>query len=244
MKHILFLYLLIVSAPVTIAQQTPQQQKPLLPPGALVKRAPEMATWTLTFVPTDDKNGSNVGGGAATNPTGGTVGPGALAKKIVRMITVVKTGHIYYETETDSAGKKWEKWHFGNQLVISEAGSDQLILAPSSSGVGIFTDYSASDFPDMSWISAQNYTGVEQKSGVACYVFRDKVIRDGGVNPVDVIAAVDGKTLRPASFTYSGLTGTYTFGAPPQAELSVPDKIQKFLAKRQKAIDTLMYRPH
>jgi hypothetical protein len=155
MKNILLsafsLLFLAISLPPANAQE-----KPPLPPGPLPARAPDLASWKLTFTYTALAKPATADAGNVPKP--------ALLKES----SVIKSGTTYQQAESfdnDTTTTRW--WVDGTVLGMSGNGayivSDVIEKGPLS--------YENSDFPDLTWIGPDCYTRVETIENTTCFVF-------------------------------------------------------------------------
>jgi hypothetical protein len=211
------------------AQNVPdQKEKPPLPSGPIIKPLPDLAEWAIIFTtPDTDKKDES----SKSDTAHGNSGAASPAKR-PRVIGIIKSGKTYRELETDTDGRRMERWRV-NGTEVSLAGNGKAAIGEGAS---------SSDFDELKWISAKNYVGVWNIGAEPCYIFQDKIsVEDFG--KVDVTAGVSESTQRPVYFIFGGNCQVYKFGAPPATPLIVPEEVKKILAKRQKVVDDLTKRP-
>jgi hypothetical protein len=98
-----------------------------------------------------------------------------------------------------------------------------------------YTDFSKSDFPEMAWISKENYTGVQKVGDKDAFVFKMEFVVPG--EPPETIvrtAAIDVATQLPIYATEQNRMQVYRFDATPAAPLSVPQKVNDALEAQRK----------
>jgi hypothetical protein len=216
MKTLRFLSLLIGITGTLHAQKA---EPPPLPSGPLIKRAPDFAQWTYSFI--------------FSTETPKTGDKSAVSEHDVNTV-VVKTGTMYHVQSIDGIGMKIEKWIVGNM---------QVTIVPNAKFPSLSTGASIgdpnSDFTGFDWISPKNYTGVEKVRGLDCYVFRSKIkaksastIPELDMNPkekVEVVACIDMKSLLPISLQSGESMTTYRYGQTPSAKLVPPANVQALI---------------
>jgi hypothetical protein len=190
----------LLGATASQAQQAAKDLKSLpilpqpLPSGDLISQAPDSSHWSInstiiTTAPTD------ASGAAKPDPT--------APKPAVLNIT--KSGKIYLVESVSPDGKKMTRWK--NEQF--QATYPPEVSSPSiafNSNAPNYVDFSKSDFPEFTWISAKNYVGMTKLGAAMGLVFKGSVpIRGARMallsmqhpNPSDAIAVVDLNTHMP-----------------------------------------------
>jgi len=147
--------------------QSPPDQRPSEP---ILKRAPSIAEWTITFRSDRDKALKGVIGadsGSAEN---------TAVKKFdsLKSLTVSKSGATYREIFRESDGPTTEKW-IADGLQVYETTHSKMIarsILPSSSYSDNYSDYRRSDFEELEWVSPQNFVGIKDLNGRKVFEFR------------------------------------------------------------------------
>ncbi len=200
-----FCLALLIALTLHTQQATPQPSIPPLPPGPLLKRAPDNATWTITCQghPVEDQEPVKAATSGEEKPKD------KEAKEPVTMTsTVVKTGSTILELNTDAQGKRSEIWHVGGLMVMKLPDVKEPIVWPDSGQPYIYlANFAVSDFAGLDWISAKTYTGMAKYQGRACIQFR------GDVSPL---------TPRAREEEAIAIREAKTFGQPPPQELRIP----------------------
>jgi hypothetical protein len=230
MKTISIIALLLMAA-LLLAQNVPdQKEKPPLPAGPIIKPLPDLAEWAIIST-TPDTFKKEKSSQSATAQVG-SAGAAASPAKRPRVIGIIKSGKTYREVETDTDGRKLERW-WVNGTEVSLAGDGKAAIGKAAS---------SGDFDELKWISAKNYVGVWSIGAEPCYIFQDKISVED-IGEVDVTAGIGENTQRPVYLVFGGNCQVYKFGPPPAAPLTLPDEVKKILAKRQKVVDDLTKRP-
>jgi hypothetical protein len=164
MKLPLFCCALLTLASATFGQDSPGTPPPL-PSGPLLKRAPDLSTWTVTSqngAPPKQGQNQNSGGDNQQAPQG------------FRQAVVTKTGKIIDEQLVDALGRKFELWHVNGMLLTG--GESAPVIVPDSAGKDIYTtNFALSDFAGLDWISPRTYAGIQKVMGRDCIIFRGEV---------------------------------------------------------------------
>lgn len=209
-------------------------EKPPLPAGELLKRAPDFSKWTVIYSYPESKPAKG-----GDSPKAGNPGPVRLAT-----LTVTKTKNIYVEQKTYTDGSVKQSWRLGDmQICFSDFKTVNIYdrsSFPSADGEllanpELYTDYSKTDFPGLEWVSARNYAGVQTLNDVECLVFRE----NPPINPANPTAYIDLQTRLPVRLVSQESTNTYTFDPTPPVPISLPPEIQQLLESRAKAIKSM-----
>lgn len=214
---LLILFLFLTYSATALAQNSSlTPQRPILP------RAPALASWTIAYKYKSESSKS---------PT-----PPALPGNLIRTRTVTKSNKIYFEQIVLVFGEKYEKWVVDDAQLKTMPNSPSIILVPPPTvdpSEKDYSDYQHSDFPDLSWVSLKNYTGVATYSGKPQFHFE----AEGKVGFLSV------DTQLPV---YSGddkVECTYVFNPPPAAPLAVPTRFLEVLKTHKRAMEALKYHP-
>src|SRR5207248_2499846 len=148
------------------AQQVrPGAPLPPLPPGPLLKRAPDYSTWTITIQghPLEDKEPVKTG----------ATGEGAAKDKepVTMLSTVVKTGSTILEQNVEAEGRRHQIWHVSGIRIVS--GNSKPMISPDYGGGDIFSiNFASYDFAGFYWLSESTYAGMAKYQGKDCLVFK------------------------------------------------------------------------
>jgi hypothetical protein len=141
-------------------------------------------------------------------------------------VTMVKNGAVRKDSERFVNGSGRETWGlqdyrfttysaYPNNVIINVVNNR---IAPGSQNQYQNTP----DFPELSWIKASSYQGVQMQQGKKCYAYKDG----------DQTAWIDVSTHLPVYLESKTLQVTYTFSDPPDEPLQLPQgyaqKLQKF----------------
>ena len=236
---------------------------PPLPPGPLLKRAPDYATWTVTCQGHPAK-----GRAPAKSSTTGEEKPKDKEGKEAATIasTVVKTGSTILELNADTDGKRREIWHIGGLMVMKQPDAAEPTVWPDSAQADIYSvNFAAADFAGLDWISANTYTGMAKYQGRDCIQFTGEVsplnprareeeaiaigqaIAFGQPAPqetkVTAVAYIDLETRLPLVVTFGDEKRIYQYGTPPAAELTLPPELENAVKEREKQLKRLSTAP-
>lgn len=207
-----------------------------LNPGPIIARAPDFAKWTVTLV----------------YPEAGKKAAASAPAARLLSVELTKTKNIYFEQETFSDGSKKKYWHFDSmQIEAAPYDSNQMVIyTPGSFGFGgvdatLFTDYSVTDFPNLTWPSPGNYQGVQKVKGREYLVFRDRSVDlFPGLNlgAMDTVARIDVSTHLPIQIQTPAVTLVYQYDPTPPAMIVLPPEAQHALDQRAQV--SKMTTPH
>jgi len=142
-----------------VAETDDEQPTPKTP---LIPRAPQMAAWTITYTYKSPPPAKAAAGATNPAPT-----PAYVPEHLISL-QVVKTGTIYHLTSTYSTGRKNESWIIGGRE-LTQMPEGPLFLRLSN---GLrYDDFTRSDFPELSWLTEDTYTGLKKKGELTVFVF-------------------------------------------------------------------------
>lgn len=241
------------AAPLLGQQPAPASSVPPLPPGPLLKRAPDYSTWTVNCTGTPMVGGAP----AAKKTTGG--GQDQQKEAVVTQLTVIKTGSTMLEYDVDASGQRHEIWHVAglrvvvqlgaaSPLIIPETAAKAALVCPDYGGGDIYSiNFAASDFAGLDWLSPNTYSGVTSYQGNDCIVFNGTVSPLGAKAQVDerlyiageramgrsvpdavrvdAKAYIDLKTRLPMFVQFGEEKCIYQYGPPPRTPLQLPAQL-------------------
>jgi len=252
MKAFYIVWLILSIAINLHAQQAaPQPSLPPLPPGPLIKRAPDYSTWTVTYKGQEPVK-------AAT--TGEEKTKDKEAKEPITMVsTIVKTGSTILEQNVDEAGQRSQIWHVSGIRVV--AGSNPAV-SPDYASADIFSiNFASTDFAGLYWLSPATYAGIVKYQGNDCIVFKGSVSPLGEKAQADeqsyiigarafgesvpdalrvpAIACIDLATRLPVFVQFGQEKRIYQYGTPPTAALTLPAELAGPMKEYQEKIRRL-----
>jgi hypothetical protein len=231
-----------------------QDKLPPLPPGPLLKRAPDYSTWTVTIQGRPEE-------GNEPSKTGATPEGRPTDKEPVTMLsTVVKTGSTILEQNVQADGRRHQIWHVSGIRIVS--GSSNPMISQDYGGGDIFsTNFASSDFAGFDWVAAGTYSGMAKYQGNDCLVFKGTVsplsakaqldeqafiegARALGQSVPDAlrvpaIACIDLETRLPLYAQFGQEKRIYRYGAPPTMPLALPPELTNFLKEYAQRIERL-----
>ena len=203
---------------------------PTPPPGPLLNKAPDFASWTIVS--------QRVSADAAPPPS-----KSGAAKPPDVVTVITKTNQIrHYVTRHRvrkiKDGSQEEVWQQGPYQVTHES----MWQAAQLGFASIREDLPTSDFPEFGWISAGNFVDVEPFEGKPCLVFDATIIIGSGAprsdspsretapsrdsskiqERVHEHAWIDLDTRLPRMLQEADILSRYTFQAPPTDMLALP----------------------
>ncbi len=248
---LLLLIAAVCLCPVLLRAQATDVAPPL-PPGPLLAET-DFAHWIVTTTP-----GNNTASG------NGAPAPANAPAEPPTIIEITRTGDTLHMVTTDARGKS-DRWCVGKIQFIQEPGWDVPIWLDhdNAHGSARYISFGKALFPELSWISASNYTGIKLMGGRKCLVFTGKVMTlpPAGIDQLkqaavaagkpfdvkayeaDAVAYIDAETRFPVSYVKPYETSTYQILPAPTAKLTLPDKLQKMNAQINKRQKELQYKP-
>jgi|GEM_PF-2238229 len=227
MKPLLFIlsFALALWSPAALAQGRATAAEPA-PKGPLPGRAPEFASWTVTYEYRSAKE-SDPQAGAAQQPE----------IERIRQVTVTKTGKTYREETRLTTGRKSEKWIFDGVQLMMPPGSTSIVAIPSPEGEDFpspdFSDYGSGDFPEVAWVSPDHYQGRELYRGQPVYRFEAR----------GKIALLSVETRRPLFASEGNASLVFTENPPPAAPLVPPRHFLAVLETHKRGLNLLRRHP-
>lgn len=225
-----------------------------LPSGFVFKnQVPEFSAWTIMCVHagSEEERASQKEAYAAAmrrmaeenpgvakflsaNPSFGTMKPR------VEKIEVTRTGKIRREDILYPGGKLEQRWWSPGIYLQKDAFSGRVFF---ESGV---PDEASPAFPELAWITADKFRGVEKKDGREAWVFESREQRLSLEDPrafrqlggtddeeamVDVKALIDPKAQMPVSLEWDGQVRTYQFRPAPTVKQTLPPDVAAIVEK-------------
>lgn len=204
------------------------QAAKLPPPKApALRRAPALASWTVTFRYKDEDSKAQA-----------PAGKPALNDR-VRTITVTKSGKTYWEQGVMISGKKYEKWVLDGAQLKTMPGGNEMAMIPKPDEEHPqpdYSDYSRCDFPELDWVSLENYREATTYEDKPAYFFEAGESGDRGGRVLLSEAQL------PFSFSNRESVRTYVFNPAPAAPLVLPEKIAKILQTHKRGLEALQMR--
>ena len=161
--------------------------------------------------------------------TGGTSSPPPKAT----IINVTKSGKNYLIEKTNPDGSKLIRWKSNQFQATYTPGSTRPQIDYTPGGL-YYVDFSKTDLPEFSWISASNYAGMAKMGGSMGMVFKTTLSSRAGnagivtsphENKTELIAVVDAKTLMPLMLQEDTVLLTYQFSQ--SGDVTLTPEVQK-----------------
>lgn len=207
--------------------------KPKLP---LLNRAPELASWTMNikYKTEEPKKSVEAKQGEVQKSELPFVSPNEI-----RTVVITKTGTTYREEVILASGNKYEKWTVnGTQLrtkpnkasiyVIEEflISDNEKVENPD------YTSFSKSDFEELTWISMENFKGVDTYQEKPVFKFESDDNKK---------ALLSVETQLPVFYSDESRSINFVYNSAPSALLELPDNFRKILEKYKSAIESNKY---
>lgn len=235
----------LAGLPLLFAEESKPTAAPPAPP--FVRNAPAQAAWTIEL----KKHGEMAGREADEAPL-------KANRAILQKIEITKYGRDRREIEEWSDGSKVEKWFFRGYHIFEQHGSkDIYVINTLADGFQqlTFPDYSAGDFPELDWLSAESYLGAESFEGRPGFLFEQSapalsepviaqvktaigtapVKRDHEDSRRKIRVWIDEKTRLPMAVDNGVKTKVYSFRTSAQTVAEPPDAFVKALQEYEKS---------
>lgn len=214
MKSPIILSIFLIAACSAYAQQIlpgSQNEKPPLP-EPILHRVTDLTPWKLVFrtIPQDSNT--------HTEPTQS------------KATSIIKSKNIYHIIESQPNGPTFDKWCIDGMLVKFPPNTDKWSISSTD------INFSQSDFPELPWLSKENYTGVQKINGNDAYIFKTQyTVTDENGQPeiINQTAAVDVATQWPIYSTNGQSAVLYQYGNPVSTPLSIPAKVSAAIARQR-----------
>jgi len=255
----IFCLAFVVTITLHAQQAATSPNLPPLPPGPLLKRAPDYSTWTVTC------QGHALERRPVKSATSGEE-KSKDKESVTIASTVVKTGSTILELNADTDGKRKEIWHVGGLMVMKQPDTAEPIVWPDSAQADIYSvNFANADFAGLDWISSTTYAGMAKYQGRDCIQFNGDV---SPLNPkareeeaiaigqaiafglpvppetkVAAVAFIDLETRLPLVVTFGNEKRIYQYGTPPTADLTLPPELANAVKEREKQLKRLSTGP-
>jgi len=202
MKSTFAIGILVVGASCVFAQNPGDPERLPVPSGPLLAKAPEAASWRIA--------------------TAGLLSKGFKAPGDIKWAVVIKNGRNFHSDIVLENGMELEEWWVGGVQVLRKKGESVLVVSRQK-GEPFYMSYEESDFPDVSWLAADCYSGTQRINGRLCLVFKKD----------ESAAWIDAETRLPVQFLENGVIKSYTFLPRPDASIVIPPEVSKEIAAVQ-----------
>lgn len=219
------------------------------PPSEPLPGEIDYGHWKIEVTPAFSAKSDKASAQAAEAPE-----PTPAGKKPT-VIEVYKTGRTARVITTLPWGQSTEIWNYGGLAAAYTEKSQPPVLVSMSSKMV--------DFPECSWISVKNFSGIQKVLGRDCYVFRGRESRltEGELNDAKAIAAKQGLSFDEEFFNYDVIACldvtnklpvvvrkdtdnfVYKFLTPPSAPLELPAEVLKLFQFEAQRIKDLQRKP-
>jgi hypothetical protein len=144
-------------------------------------------------------------------------------------VDMEKKGAIRKDTEHFLDGSGRITWRSGVYRFIVDAqhpDSVNLDMAGNPNDTQNIRYHDPGDFPELSWIVSNTYSGTQNQQGKVCYLYKLG----------DESAVIDASTRLPLSFQSKTVQVTYTYSGAPDETLQLPKGYAEKLVKFQRAL--------
>lgn len=206
------------------------QELPDPPKPPLIERLPSSAQWLIKH-PAGEAKPDSAASAAQSNA------------RVISTIQVTKTDALRRELISWVNGATSERWFTGPYLIETEPNQSDIYITFNNPNADIavqqkFGNFSATDFPEVDWVSPATYSGIATFRGRTCYLFKREVkFRLSPDSPIMTSAQqawIDGPTRRPIAFDNGSYIRTYHFDGATPTTLSIPPAFVAKLEKYQK----------
>lgn len=226
------------------------------PQDPVLRRAPKVAEWTITFRYKRDKSGEALfqDGAPAENDDSDPEDSEGLPP-LLKRIVISRDGKFLREVKYFTGGKRSEKWIAeGYQLQEIANFSDLIRVSNGGDYDPYFSDFRRSDFEELEWVGKENYRGVKTLGGVAVYAFSteesrkkltpreqyqrqnpendvasggpDRPVSSPQTDPIHV-AYIDARTRLPVYYDDGKCIRLYKFNSSPPMTLNPAEKFRR-----------------
>jgi hypothetical protein len=144
-------------------------------------------------------------------------------------LNAVETGAIRKDTQTFADGSSRDIWRMQSyRFSVTPAHPDSVIIDVVTAATNPGAPYQyqdAAEFPELKWITASTYQGIQTRDGKKCYAYKLD----------DQTAWIDVATRLPVYFESSVMQVAYTWSDPPDAPLQLPNGFAERLVKFKRA---------
>lgn len=209
-----------------------QDEKPV-PSPPFVASVADPAQWVVTLSYPEDRD-------KTAPPPDSKIAAGQI-----RTILNEKAGNTIHRATTTENGNTTEEWQVGTNHY--QKGWDSTTWGEN------LKDFAplAAVFPDLDWLSADNYVGTMNYGGHNCFVFApgappklDLSSPDGAtqLDTLAQVAFIDAQSRLPVEVRVGTTYQDYKFGDSPSDQLTLPDDLLAML-KKEASIKAMMNRP-
>lgn len=156
----------------------------------------------------------------------------AGATKPESATSVVKTGRVRHQLKKFGTGEHEDIWfEHGNRITMESMWKIPLFQGETSASKSPI----GPDFPELSWIKAENFAGTQEAQSKTYFVFENQAA-DGAAAPARVYGAeqrpsfsrayIDADTRTPWLLQTGDVVQRYTFQPAPTSPLEVPAEYQ------------------
>lgn len=200
------------------------QEKKLPPPTSpAIQRAADFAAWTVRFTYPKDKAKAQ-----------GEENPAPIPERVTAL-SVRKTNQTYHVLTEWQSGRKSEKWIIDGVQLQTAPGSTVVSLLPKPESAEFaqpdYLDFSQGDFPELDWVSLNDYRGVQPYEGQPAYFFTSET---GSKRSVFL-----SERQLPLQADFGSVVFTYTMGTPPATPLIPPQNFAQALAIHKRGKEAL-----
>lgn len=206
------------------AQSSPSPTpRPTPPAPPFVNEAPGFSAWTIARY--------NVAGSGG-QPADVVVRSAAAASKPDIVTTVIKTVPVRHQQRKIKTGEQEDIWfERGNRITMQSMWKIPVFEGNTSSA----KQPQGPDFPELSWISAANFTGIQEHEGASYFVFETQATSGDATQAKEYgykLAAsfnrafINADTRLPWLHQTGDVLQRYLFQAAPTAQLEVPPEFQ------------------
>lgn len=208
------------------AQTNAPLEKPPLPSGRLLNKPADFSCWQMDYVYDSDQKKP-----AVSNALPSGVRPGVISNAPPRQVVLTLTKPLWHAAVLTLDKQRIDEWSDGVVPYFRADGIPGAMQVPVNTGGGaILPNYGAIGFPDMGWVSAASYAGVQAIKGHMCLVFEKD----------DMTAWINLETRDPVQWRRGGETRTFTQLAKPAGMLELPPDVANLSEANKRRLKILM----
>ena len=213
MKSIILTGLATSLFALSLVAQTPAiPDKPNLPAGPLLSKPAAYSKWEINYVYASDKGPKSK---ETPEAAASALIPEESVPGKIKKVTLLHTEPLWHVEAEDSKGITTGLWYDGMTMFTEVEGVP--VAVSRMTGVTIPLDFGATGYPDLDWITADKFVGMDSSPGLLCMVFKR--------GDTTAWVALDGRY--PVLWQRKDETRTFKQLARPSSALTLPARMAK-----------------
>lgn len=251
--------ILLCTSPVIRAEKSEVLVPTPVPNPPFVAQAPVNCSWTIRF---QSKNKAGEAQAVAPAPEAMMPGPAAAPARDLTEIRVAKTGDRRHIERKFSDGSSEETWFVGSLClgeIMNQQGKTEVIamVTPGDASSGSMPSvpsaalimsmsggYLAGDFPELNWIKAEHFVGMDSRDSNPVYIYRAPLpsVEGKPLAKTEVLmeARIAADSKLPVTFLAGQTLRVYKFSMETPS-LELPPRFASALANYKAAWEAAKY---